>query len=746
MLARRNQLGEHQISARPSPAADRRGDSLIEIAWRHRRTIAITTGICLLLAIAFLLVVTPQYTATAKLYVQRHAPGIIGNTAPIGGDDNGAFLFTQREILRSTPVLAIAMAEVGDLKTFSGQRNRFASLRNGLGVDIGKKDELISVSYDSKYPVDAEKIVSAVVKGYVEFQTKQKRTTAGEALQVLTQQMTKREAELDERLKALQNYRKNQGLLSADSDRTNVMLERLKSLSDELNKARVETLNAKAQHNEIAQTILKDPEKAQKVQEQVGAGGAVVATGNDEQLVRADLFRYETQLSDAKRQYGSRHPTVLLLQGRVDQLQVSYAASVERKYELAKAREADIQKLMDEQQKLALEDANKAAEYTKLQSDVQRLQKSIDVLDTQVKQVNVAEDGGIPTIQVLETARADEQPSFPSKSKTLALAMVVGLLSGFGLAVVRDRNDHPLSSARQIREALGTRVIGLVPRMTVAGRMLEIDPSSDVAEACRALYLTIFDNVPSSHCKTIMLTSPSRGDGKSTVAVNLAVAMAQQGKRVLLVDCDFRSPSVARVFDLRGRAGIGNILSAQELAEGAIHDSGVEGLDILPAGNVVGNPHDLLNSERFNAVLDHLIDVYDHVVLDAPPTVAVDDARIVAASCDVTLLVLRAGRANRRLGETAREGLAAVGANIVGIVVNDVQPHNYAQYDGVYEDGGVRRRSGKTDAATAVNGDFEVQLRSVLARRPGTPERSAEHKPVVHPVRRLNGGPLEDEE
>ncbi len=741
MLARRNQLSDIQITSRNAHSVERRGDSLLEIAWRHRTAIGIATAGCLVMGLLFLWVVTPEYTASSKLWVKRQTPGIVGNSGP--GDDGGAFLFTQKEIVKSTPVLAIAMANVGELKTFEGQRNRFAFFRNNLNVEVGKKDELISVSFDANDPREAEKIVAAVVNAYKEFQTTQKRSSATESLQILTSQMNKREAELDTRLKDLKNYRNDKGLLSTDSDRTNIMLERLKSLSDALNVARVEKLNAQAEHNEIAKTILKDSEKAKRVEEMLKSSSSV-ATGTDEQMVRTELFQWQTRLEDLKNRYGSRHPSVAVAQGRVDSLNISYAAAVERKFQLASAKEADLQKLMDGQQKEAMEDANKAAEYSRLQSDVGRLQKSIDSLDTQRKELNLAEDGGVPSITVLEVARADDKPTFPSTSKTLALAMVVGLLSGFGFSVVRDRNDYPLSSARQIREVLGTRVIGLVPRMTVPGRVLENDPTSDVSEACRALFLTVMDNVPESHSKTILVTSPARGDGKSTVAVNLAVAMAQQGKRVLLVDADFRSPSLARVFDLRGRAGLGNVLSAQELAEGAIHDSGVEGLDILPAGNIVGAPNELLNSERFNAVLEHLMDVYDHVVLDAPPTVMVDDARIVAASCDITLLVLRAGRANRQMSETAREGLAAVGANIVGIVMNDVQPHSYAQYDGVYEDGPALGRGVKTPAANDMNEDFEVQLRTMLARRSGSPDRASEHKPVAHPVHRLNGGSMED--
>jgi len=197
--------------------------------------------------------------------------------------------------------------------------------------------------------------------------------------------------------------------------------------------------------------------------------------------------------------------------------------------------------------------------------------------------------------------------------------------------------------------------------------------------------------------------------------------MAQQGKRVLLVDADFRSPSLHRIFNLRGRDGLSNLLAGQEIAGGIVHESGVSALDVVPCGTFLGNPPEMLGGERFGAVLEYITGIYDHVILDAPPTVPVDDARIIARSCDMTLLVLRAGRANRRLAELARDGLCAVGAKIMGVVVNDVDPHSYAKYDGVYEDGPVAGATPTRQAsapAEEVAGDFDVQLRTMLARRP----------------------------
>jgi uncharacterized protein involved in exopolysaccharide biosynthesis len=212
----------------------------------------------------------------------------------------------------------------------------------------------------------------------------------------------------------MQAFRLNNALLSTDADKAQVMLERLKTVSDSLNQARVETLNAKASYDQCGDTILNDPEKAKRVVELLKSSSFSVMSATDEQLVRQELFQHETRLGDLKRQYGEKHPSVLLIQGRVDQLNVTYAAAIVRRYELARAKETDLQQLLDKQQGEALVEAAKASEYARLESDANRLQKQIDLVDGRVKEVNLVDDGGAPSITVLEPARADDKPAFPS--------------------------------------------------------------------------------------------------------------------------------------------------------------------------------------------------------------------------------------------------------------------------------------------------------------------------------------------
>ena len=171
--------------------------------------------------------------------------------------------------------------------------------------------------------------------------------------------------------------------------------------------------------------------------------------------------------------------------------------------------------------------------------------------------------------------------------------------------------------------------------------------------------------------RTVLVTSPSRGAGKRTVASNLAISLANTGKRVLLVDADFRSPAQGRIFGLTGETGLGTLLECTDpMPVTAIHHTGSTWLDVILSVPTRRNPSELLNGQPFIDLLGDLAERYDYVLLDSPPALSYSDARTMAASCDATLMVVRAGQINRQLFERAREGLVNVGANIAGVIIN----------------------------------------------------------------------------
>jgi capsular exopolysaccharide synthesis family protein len=208
---------------------------------------------------------------------------------------------------------------------------------------------------------------------------------------------------------------------------------------------------------------------------------------------------------------------------------------------------------------------------------------------------------------------------------------------------------------------------------------VHLDPTSEVAEAYRSVRTALYFGAADEQTRSIVITSPSQGDGKSTLTANLAITMAQAGQRTLLIDGDLRKPQQQRIFQVDDAMGLSMILAGKCQASEAIQRTGIRDLDVLPAGPTPPNPTEILNSDRFESLLHDLMAQYDHVLIDAPPVAPVSDARILAAMSEATLLVLRAEKSSRKASGQARDALLSVGANLLGVVVNDI-PRRKVRY------------------------------------------------------------------
>ncbi len=206
------------------------------------------------------------------------------------------------------------------------------------------------------------------------------------------------------------------------------------------------------------------------------------------------------------------------------------------------------------------------------------------------------------------------------------------------------------------------------------------NPHSPVAEAFRVARTNIeFSGVDQS-IKTLLITSSMKGEGKSTVSSNLAVAFAQLGRKVLLVDADFRRPTLHRIFGLDNRHGITTSLLKKGDPLEFAHATAVPGLSVLPSGPIPPNPAELLMTAAMTAFLQRVVPLFDHVIFDAPPATIVTDAAILSTKVDGVVLVVRSGKVDRRLLKRCREQLDQVKANVLGVVVNGITRENEAYY------------------------------------------------------------------
>jgi capsular exopolysaccharide synthesis family protein len=674
---------------------------LVETLWLRRWTFAFTVVLCLAGAVAYLLLATRVYTSKSKLCVEQNGPRVLGDAAGAAGRSDN-YLHTQAEVIRSRPILQPALDRIdySRMKTFAGVTGDpvvWLWRRGDFRVDVGKKDDIIAVLMDSPYPQEAAAFVNAVVDSYVTYQSKQKRTTGAEMMKILQKEKADLEGELDARLKAMLQFKRDNDALSFRDDKGNIIVERLATLSGALTAAEIVTLELRTQRD-LAGAVLKDP-------------AAVAAFVQSEQMkqkdwgdreydeIRNQLQQYLLALNGVSRVQGENGTSPRMLQANVELLRKRKAdkeramaeahyADVSRQLAAAEAKEKQLRASFEVQQKQAMDLNAKAAEYARLEAELERARKQYDLIDSRIKEVNVnSEDAGRLNVQVLEPARAEERASKPKKTLVLATALLAGLLLGTGMCLLRDWADRRLHSAEETTSILGMPVIATVPRMprrlslSERGRKVEREPMSEPSEAYRTLRTAIHLGT-TGDVRSILLTSPTPGDGKSTTASNLAIALAQAGHRTLLLDADLRKPVQHKIFDVDGSAGIADVLTGRRKLKEVVRPTAVRGLYVLPCGAVPPNPSEIIASKGFLQVLEALGKTFDRVVIDSPPVMAVADARILAAAADATVLVLRMNKSDRKLSALAIDALHGVGANVLGWVANGMRSGSERYYGG----------------------------------------------------------------
>jgi capsular exopolysaccharide synthesis family protein len=604
--------------------------------------------------------------------------------------------------------MVLGVKEIQNLKTF--EDSLYTTFKNNLRATVGKDDDIITVSFDSPYKGEAKWILEEVIKAYAGFHTKENQARFAE----LTKWREKTRAELEKKQQDLVEFKRANGALSLGGEKGNIVVQKLERLEQALTDAHVEKVNAKSALDSV-KGMTADPEKLRKFVEALRSSGGAGTGSVEEQSLRSQLFAMENQMGDLRRRYLPDHPAVRAaqqtsasLRARIGEVDRSMAEGhlMRLEQELTKAtnRERELQQAYDDQKKAAMDLSHKMAQADALDSEVKRLAGSVDKADQQMIEATAAENVGVPNIQVFDEPNLPSSPIKPVRNVLLFQGLILGLLLGCGAALVRDWTDQGLRSADDVIEAVNAPILGSVPHVSgpanpiATGRKVELEPASEVAETYRTIRTGVFFGTPERESRTILVTSPAQGEGKSTFASNLAIAMAQTGKRVILIDADFRNPVQHRVFECRPSLGLTSVLTGGEPVERAIQSTGIAGLDILAAGPVPSNPAEILNNQLFTEVLEELSVQYDHVVIDSPPVMMFADARILAAVCSVTILVLRATTSTRKGALQSKHALEAVGGHLLGVVVNDVPRSRDASAEYV-SSGGRGRRSPNADYA-----------------------------------------------
>ena len=288
-------------------------------------------------------------------------------------------------------------------------------------------------------------------------------------------------------------------------------------------------------------------------------------------------------------------------------------------------------------------------------------------------------------------ARPANPPTSPSNKhyiSTLALALILGLALGVGLAFVRERLDEHIGNHEQMEEAMGAPVFAVIPKVDAwrnraEARLVSVrSPDSIAAEAYRTARTSIQYLARDGGMRVIEITGPGQNEGKTTTTVNLAVSLAQSGKRVIAVSCDLRKPRLHRFFGVDNAIGLTSFLRGQASLEQAMLQTEIKGLQIITSGPVPSNPAELLGSDRMDGLLAVLRERADFVLMDTTPALAVADALALAPKSDGVIIVADAAQTTRAAVSRLRQQFEGVGATIIGGILNNMDPAHAKRYPG----------------------------------------------------------------
>lgn len=689
----------------------------VTVLWRRRWIIVTCLILSVVGAVIYLKVATPIYQSNAKIYIRQDAARVISVDPTLGLNATQNFLQTQCALIQSQAILEMVLAEPGirDLKSFPPGADVLGMLRRMVTATVGRRDDLITISARSTEPGDAPKIANAVVVAFTKYQEAQSRSTTRELLDLLSAKKREVDTDLEAKHALMLDFKLKNAKFSFGGDGITPQIQRMNELTSTLTRIELERIAAVSEYEEAKQ-VMSDPVRVRQFME-------TRQFKSETAQLRAEWRAAQQKLAGYSVSYLPDNPNLGGILATLEKLKEEMAAEdratleahvfgLERQVLAARRKEDELKRLQNEQSLEVREYNTVAAQFEKLNDELERAKRDFNSLDEKIRQFSRAENATGLNVSPVESAVISRLPIEPDTSTSLSYALILGAILGSGLAFLRDWMDQRLQSAEEIKQALGVPVLGAVPHISGSvtpsqrGLYIHNEPMSDVAEAYRTVRTAVYFGNDGVVPKTILITSPAPGDGKTTLASNLAIAMAQAGNRILLLDADFRKPTQHKIFEIDKKIGLSNVLAGASTLAEAIHHSRVPGLDILPCGPIPANPSEILNSQTFADMLEELAGQYDHVLLDSPPVMPVTDARILAASCDATVLALRSHRTTLKGAVYTRDILHAVGSQVLGVVVNDIPRRRglYGYYYGYgepyqYGYGHQRNRAGSNGAS-----------------------------------------------
>ena len=638
--------------------------------------------------------------------------------------------------------LLLGKSEEEPAEVDSLERATVRRIKNAMKVEPIRDTEAIRLTVSSADPIEAAFLANTLANEYISLD---EEYNLGEVVEM--------KDFLEEQLEDIQkNLTASEEALKAFEERTGVYVldETAQTLIDQLSTFEATYYSSMAEL-QVAKEKLKNQQEMLNEREKWVVDEAMNTTNPLINQLRQAIAEIEAEKITVMTVQGldSQHEAIQEMDKRIDELKTKLFKEAQNLTNLGlspdeqsqisvellrgvlfgnvdvialESKTAEYKKLVDQYNEKLNRLPERSLQYARLDRDRQVNEKYYILMKTKYQETRITEASKISNIRIVDPAVPPEKPVKPKKKMNLLLGMFLGLGLGIGIAFVKEYMDHSVRSNEDL-EKLGLSTISIVPKIDIKSALEKLphvgkieddeytlksrlishyDPKSTVAEAYRTLRTNIQFMNPDNPYTSMVISSAGPGDGKSTTVINIAITFANLGKKVLLIDADLRKPVLHKVFDVPRSPGLTQRLAQDLNDQDVIRETEVENLFLVTCGDIPPNPSELLASQKLKDFITRMKEVFDIVLIDSPPIIAVTDASILSKLTDAILLVVKAGSTDERVLRRSIELLRQVNTNLIGAVLNGVNIsagydsyYYYYHYYYYYADTGEKKKSNK---------------------------------------------------
>ena len=670
----------------------------------------------------------PLYVSTGRMMV---APRIMTKESAVYTEELTNYFGTQVSLMQSEEIKRRAARSIEashpDLKDFRAE----------LGVQQEPKASIFILRVTSADPKYSQLFADACMSEFLEFKREMRGETSQKTVDAVAKQLTELEKAIADLDTKIFEFKQENNIIFLQ-EQGNYVGSYLVDLNKQLAELKKESQLLDLMN--IDQTLERQAQGVEGAPTKDGSGSAALVEGPQSEFIQTkrQLQRSKARLEQMSKYLRPKHPKILALKDditrnerKLEIVRQQSQEAVQEKRQAIQLQISNLEKIVAESETKALEVGRKMAEFEKMKTERDRQKQLYDSLLGTVQNVNVSQDVSQFDVNILEqaTVAISIKPGF---ARSLLLGLGVGLIFSGGLLFLLDRFNDRVATVVELTEHFTEPIYGQVPEEApdADGRLPLLNPQDT-----RHVYAESFRNIRSSlrfvgadglkKSRIIIVTSPTPGDGKSTITANLALTLSfATTNKILLIDGDMRRGGLHRLFGLEGEPGLAEVLSGEAEWRKVVQPTRYKNLSFLSAGEPTSHPGELIFSAACETMMEELRQEYEVVIFDTAPVLAVDDTPSLAPKVDGTLVLYRAGRTSCRLMRNTLEALYSRNAKVLGIIFNGVDPkqpeYGYYKYTEYYYSKTVSRKKPVAEPGNTSAPEVTVRAEEGVIASPAT--------------------------